>query len=211
MEIYETEEQQVDAIKSYWKKNGNAIIAGVVIGLGGFIGFNYYKDAQLEQELAVSDAYQTLVESAEANPDGIIASGEKFIAENKDSSYATLTALTLAKKAASHKDWPKVETFLNTAIETSKDVGIKAIATIRLARVQIQLDKVDAALVTLSATLPESFKSSVEEIKGDAYLLQDKADLARKSYQEAITATVGNANPLLQMKLDDLAESIILK
>lgn len=211
MEIYQTEEQQVDAIKSYWNKNGNTIIAGIVIGLGSFIGFNYYKDAQLEQELAVSDVYQTLVESAETKPDSLVASGEKFISENKGSSYASLTALTLAKKAASHKDWSQVETYLTTAIETSKDEGIKAIATIRLARVQIQLDKVDAALTTLNAVLPKSFKSSVEEIKGDAYLLQDKADLARKAYQEAIASIVGNANPLLQMKLDDLAENIILK
>lgn len=211
MEIYQTEEQQVDAIKSYWKKNGNAIIAGIVIGLGSFIGFNYYKDAQLEQELVVSDAYQALVESAEAKPKNFIASGKKFISENKDSSYATLTALTLAKKAATHKDWPQVETFLITAIETSKDEGIKAIATIRLARVQIQLDKIDAALATLNAPLPKAFKSSIEEVRGDAYLLQDKADLARKSYQEAIAATVGKANSSLQIKLDDLAENIILK
>lgn len=211
MEIYETEEQQVDAIKSYWKKNGNAIIAGIVIGLGGFIGFNYYKDGQLEQELAISDSYQTLVESAETKPENFIASGKKFIAENKDSSYATLTALTLAKKAATHKDWTEVEAFLTTAVETSKDEGIKAIASIRLARVQIQLDKIDAALATLNGPLPKAFKSSIEEVKGDAYLLQNKADLARKSYQEAIAATAGKANPSLQIKLDDLAENIILK
>lgn len=211
MEIYETEEQQVDAIKSYWKKNGNAIIAGLVIGLSGFVGFNFYKEAELEKQLAVSDAYQTLVESSETKPDGFIAAGEKFIADNKESSYATLTALTLAKQAATHKDWPQVEKYLTTAIESSKDEGMKAIATLRLARVQIQLDKVDAALTTLAAPLPKSFKSSIEEIKGDAYLLQDKKDLARTSYQEAIAATAGKASQSLQMKLDDLAENIVLK
>lgn len=211
MEIYETEEQQVDAIKSYWKKNGNAIIAGLVIGLSGFVGFNFYKEAELEKQLAVSDAYQTLVESSETKPDAFIAAGEKFIADNKDSSYATLTALTLAKQAATHKDWPQVEKYLTTAIESSKDEGIKAIATLRLARVQIQLDKVDAALATLASPLPKSFKSSIEEVKGDAYLLQDKTDLARTSYQEAIAATAGKASQSLQMKLDDLAENIVLK
>ncbi|WP_441002042.1 YfgM family protein [Pseudocolwellia agarivorans] len=210
MEIYETEEQQVDAIKSYWNKNGNMIIAGIVLGLSGFVGFNYYKDAQLEKELATSDAYQALVESIEIKPEGFIAAGEKFIADNKESTYSGLTALSLAKKAASHQDWSQVEKYLITAIESSKDEGIKAIATLRLARVQIQLDKVDAALTTLSAPLPSSFKSAIEEIKGDAYLLQDKKDLARTSYQDAIAATAGAASQSLQMKLDDLAENIIL-
>jgi len=211
VEIYETEEQQVDAIKSYWSKNGNSIIAGIVIGLSGFVGFNFYKDAQLEKELTTSDNYQTLVESIQTKPDSFIASAEKFIAENKESSYSVLTALTLAHKSASHQDWPQVEKYLTTAIESSTDEGIKAIATIRLARVQIQLDKVDAALTALNALLPQSFKSSIEEIKGDAYLMQDKKELARTSYQDAIAATAGRAKPSLQMKLDDLTENIVLK
>jgi len=210
VEIYQSEEQQVEAIKGYWKKNGNAIIAGLVIGFSGFIGFNFYKDNKLAEELAVSDSYQTLVESAQKTPDSYIAAGEKFIAENKGSNYSTLTALNLAKKAATHQDWTQVEKYLTTAIETSQDNGIKAIATVRLARVQIQLEKVEAALTTLKAPLPKSFKSSIEEIKGDAYLLQGKKDLARSAYQEAIAATVGNANQALKMKLDDLAENITL-
>ncbi len=210
MEIYQTEEQQVEAIKSYWQKNGNAIIAGLVIGFAGFIGFNVYKDDKLAKELAVSDAYQTLVESAEKNPEGLFSAGEKFISENKESNYSTLTALSLAKQASTHKDWAQVEKYLSTAVETSKDAGIKAIATVRLARVQIQLEKIDAALTTLNAPLPASFKASVEEIKGDAYLLQDKKELARTAYQEAIAATAGKAGPALQMKLDDLAENITL-
>ncbi len=214
MEIYQTEEQQVEAIKGFWQKNGNAIIAGLVIGFAGFIGFNVYKDDKLAKEMTVSDSYQNLIESADKNPDSFIASGEKFVAENKESNYATLTALGLAKQAASHEDWTQVEKYLSTAITNSKDAGIKAIATLRLARVQIQLDKVDAALATLNNSvenpLPKSFKSSIEEIKGDAYLLQDKKDLARVAYQEAIAATAGQANQVLQMKLDDLAENIRL-
>lgn len=211
MEIYETEEQQVDAIKGYLKKNGNALIAGLVIGLSGFIGFNYYKDKQLETELATSDAYQTLVESIQTKPDEFISSAEKFISENNESSYASLTALTLAHKAASHQDWPQVEKYLTTAIESSSDAGIKAIASIRLARVQMQLENIDGALKTLDASLPQSFKSSIEEVKGDAYLLQGKKDLARTAYQNAIAATAGKAKSSLQMKLDDLAENIVLK
>ena len=49
MDINQTEEQQVEAIKKFWHDNGNAVIAGLVIGLGGFIGFNLYKDHKLEQ------------------------------------------------------------------------------------------------------------------------------------------------------------------
>ena len=37
MEIYQTEEQQVEAIKGYWEENGNMIIAGIVLFSFGYI------------------------------------------------------------------------------------------------------------------------------------------------------------------------------
>ena len=42
MDVYQTEEQQVEAIKGFWKEYGIAVIAGLVLGFAGFIGFNYY-------------------------------------------------------------------------------------------------------------------------------------------------------------------------
>ncbi len=35
MELYDTEEEQVQAIKEWWKENGKAVIIGAVLGLGG--------------------------------------------------------------------------------------------------------------------------------------------------------------------------------
>lgn len=210
MEIYQTEEQQVDAIKSYWKENGNAIITGLVIGFSGFIGYNYYKDAQLEQELITSELYQSITESAGKDQQAYTLAGEKFINDNGDSSYASLTALALAKESATHKDWAQVEKYLILAIEKSTDEGIKGIATIRLARVQIQLEQIEKALATLATPLPVSFKASVEETKGDAYLKQDKKDLARNAYQAALNVNGQTENQALQMKLNDLAEVIHL-
>lgn len=205
----QTEEQQVEAIKAFWSENGNAIIAGLVLGFAGFIGYGYYKENKLQQEVNTSEAYQNVVELSTGDEKAYLAAGENFIKENGDSSYSALTALALAKEAASHKDWTQVATYLTTAIDKSTNPGMKAIATIRLARVQIELAQYDNALTTLTATLPASYKASVEEVKGDAYLKQEKVDLARNAYQAAIDASEA-ASPALQMKLDDLAQHIVL-
>lgn len=210
MEVYQTEEQQVDAIKGYWAENGNYIIAGLVIGLAGFVGFNFYKDNKLAEEVARSDAYQAVIEQSDKDAAEFTKVGDEFITTNANTSYAALTALSLAKESASHKDWAQAAKYLSTAIESAPNEGIKAIATVRLARVQIQLNELDKALVTLSAKLPESFNASVEEIKGDAYLKQGKAELARTAYQAAITAEGLSSSPALQMKLDNLAQAINL-
>jgi predicted negative regulator of RcsB-dependent stress response len=138
------------------------------------------------------------------------AAGNAFIAENDASSYAMLTSIALAKEAAENQNWEKAETYLSTAIEKSVDDGIKAIATVRLARVQLQLEKYEAALATLAPELPESFDASVEEIKGDIYFKQGKSELARTAYQAAIDGASDSSNPALQMKLDNLAQVINL-
>jgi predicted negative regulator of RcsB-dependent stress response len=151
-----------------------------------------------------------MIELAGTDSKSFAESGNTFIAENGASSYASLTALALAKNAADHKDWPQVEIELKAAIDKAVDDGIKAIATIRLARVQLQLAKFDDALTTLAGNLPASFTASIEEVKGDIYLKQEKTELARNAYQAAIDSAGESANPVLQMKLDDLAQVINL-
>lgn len=206
MEVYQTEEQQVEAIKGYWAKNGMTIGAGIFLGFAGFIGFNFYQDSQFEQELAVSDNYQTLMELSAKDGKAFAEQGEKFISDTGNNSYVALTALALAKDAASHKDWALVQKQLSVAISSAPTDGIKAIASLRLARVQVQLEQYSDALATLNNNLPVSFTAAIEEIKGDAYLQQGKKDLARNAYQAAIAADGIATSPNLQIKLDDLAQ-----
>jgi len=210
VEIYQTEEQQVEAIKSYWQENGNMIIAGIVLGFVGFIGFNYYKDNKLADELAVSDSYQTLIENSVKDSKGFSENAAKFINENSTTSYASLTALALAKDAANTQDWLAAQTQLTAAIASAPTDGIKGIASLRLARVQVELAQYEQALATLAKPLPASFTAAVEEIKGDTYLLQGKKELARNAYQVAIAADGLAGSPALQMKLDDLATAVNL-
>ena len=211
MDINQTEEQQVETIKRIWSEYGTSIIAGLTIGFAGFIGFNYYKDQQFENEVATSEAYQAVVETiTEDNNEIFRQQGDKFITEHADSNYAVLTAFALAKDAATHKDWTKAESYLNTAIEKSDDMALKGIAVLRKARVQLQQEKAALALETLAMPLSDAFKASAEEIKGDAYLAQDKTELARNAYQAAIDASGDAVAPTLQIKLDDLAENISL-
>ncbi|MCW8832161.1 MAG: tetratricopeptide repeat protein, partial [Colwellia sp.] len=200
MEVYQTEEQQVEAIKGYWQENGNTIIAGIVLGFAGFIGFNLYQDNQLENELAVSDGYQTLLENASKDKASFNESAAQFIKDNAGTSYASLTALALAKEAAGEKNWLEVKTQLSAAIASAPTDGIKAIASLRLARVQVQLEEYEQALATLANPLPESFTAAVEEVKGDTYLLQGKKELAHNAYQAAIAADGLAGSPGLQMK-----------
>ncbi len=208
MEIYQSEEQQVEAIKSYWKTNGKSIMAGLFIGLVGFIGYNKYQESQLETQINASDAYQTVLELENKDQATYVSAAEKFINENDKTSYAALTALALAKEEAKKENWQKSAEYLTSAVASAPNEGIKGIATVRLARVQVQQAEFEQALTTLATPLAESFTAVAAEIKGDAFLKLGKTDQARNAYQQAIDADV--TNPTLQMKFDDLAEVINL-
>jgi len=208
VEIYQTEEQQVEAIKSFWQQNGNAVIAGVVLGLGGFAAYGYYQDYTLTQQVATADSYLNNVEQNGKNISQFDKAGEQFIAKHGDSSYAVFTAFAIAKNAVAAKNWKQAENELNIAIAKAPNSGLKAIALVRLARVQIQQQQYAQALASLAKPMPKSFTATVEDIKGDVYRLQNKKQLALAAYQESINAGGLTTNPALQTKVDDLAEAL---
>lgn len=208
MEIYSTEEQQVEAIKRFWKQNGLSIIAGVVIGLAGLYGFRYYQSQQVAAIQGQSSTYAALVEKIATegtDKSAWLIEAQTFIEANPSSSYAVLTALLAAKEAVMAKDYVVAEKQLSWVIANNKAPEINAVATLRLARVQTEQAKYDEALSTLAATLPASFVAQQQELKGDALLKSGDEAKAKAAYQAALAAAEAGKNPLLQVKLNELA------
>ena len=200
MEIYSTEEQQAEAIKRFFRENGLSLALGVIVGLGGLYGWKAYNQNQITTAEQASDAYTKLVES-----DSVLASADAFISENKDTHYATLAAFVAAKEAVDTQKLDVANEKLSWIVTNVDNAQLRAIATTRLARVQIAQQQYDDALSTLNAPLPEAFNANVAELKGDIYTQQGNKEQARVAYQAAVDAGGLTSNPLLQIKLDDLA------
>ena len=79
MELYDTEEQQVEAIKDWWKENGKAVALGAVVGLGGIFGWRYYQDMQVSAQDAASQAYTSALTTLQAQGAGGIEATQNFI------------------------------------------------------------------------------------------------------------------------------------
>ena len=61
MEVYKTEDEQIEAIKKWWQENGKAIVFGVVIGLSAIFGWRSWQTHIIQQTEAASGLYQQLV------------------------------------------------------------------------------------------------------------------------------------------------------
>jgi len=208
MEIYNTEEQQVEAIKRFFREHGLSMVAGIVIGLGGLYGFRFYQAKQLEAQQAQSVAYAVLVDKAAAegaDKKAWLVDAQKFIADHKDSNYSHLTALMAAKEAVVLKDYAAAELQLSAVAASSKVPEVVAVAQLRLARVQAEQAKYKEALATLAATMPAAFAAQQNELKGDVLLKSGDETAALSAYKAAQAVTEVGKNPLLDVKLNELA------
>lgn len=202
MERFETEEQQVEAIKRFWKENGIAILIGAVLGLGGLWGWRYYNQEQINAKEQASIAYQEAVDALAADASGY-TDMVNFINDNPSNGYSALAQFQLAKEAVERSDLPEAAKQLGAAASITENSVIRNVANIRLARVQIELEQLDQALSTLALVTDEAFISQVQENKGDIYVRQQLFDKARAAYSAALEKNA--TNNVLKMKLDNLA------
>ena len=205
IEGYETDEQQVEAIKKWWNENGTALIVVAVIGLAGLWGWRYYGESVIAaQEQTSSEFAETLVKFDSDSKDG--AEGMKtFVADNKDDNYGTLAALILAKEAVTANNFELAKTQLIALLANNTYEPLTPVINTRLARVEVELGEYDQAIAILDKITEEGFVVKANQIKGSVYLKQGKIDAARNAFQAAVDASEGRIDPILQLQLDDLA------
>jgi len=67
------------------------------------------------------------------------------------------------------------------------------VVRLRIARLQIEQNRLDDALATLNAVQPGAFASRYAEVRGDALLAKGDRNGALKAYREAQSAQAGQA------------------
>ncbi|ARC91496.1 hypothetical protein B6A42_04250 [Vibrio coralliilyticus] len=204
MELYDTEEQQVEAIKDWWKENGKAVIFGAVIGLGGLFGWRYYQDSVTAAQEAASESYTKAVQELAAKGAEGEGAVQSFIDGNKETQYAVLAALQLAKVQVEAGSLDEALAQLEWAKAATEDQALISVISFRLARLKAEQGEFDAAVSELAAINDESWAGRVAELKGDILLRKGDAEGAYAAYTEAQQAD--DASQTIQMKLDDLAK-----
>jgi predicted negative regulator of RcsB-dependent stress response len=202
MEQYETEEQQVEAIKRFWKENGLALVIGALLGLGGLLGWRYYNDSQIVAKEQASFAYEKASEELLKGELGL-SQAKTFIESHSGTGYATLMALELSQQAIERKDLTEAAKQLEFVANSAKLSAVQSVAQLRLARIQIEQGELELALASADKVTDEAFNSQSQEIRGDVYQLQQLFDKAKAAYSAALETNT--RDQVLKMKLDNLA------
>ncbi|HCG5948947.1 TPA: YfgM family protein [Vibrio parahaemolyticus] len=204
MELYDTEEQQVEAIKDWWKENGKAVIIGAVVGLGGLFGWRYYQDTVIQASETASQSYTTAMNTLQEKGVDAQSDVQAFIESNEVKEYSVLAALQLAKAQVEAKDFAAALEQLKWAQSNTKDAALSPLISYRIARIETEMGNFDAANTELGKVTDTAWAGRIAELRGDIALRQGDKDAAYAAYTEA--QQTADASPTLQMKLDDLAK-----
>jgi predicted negative regulator of RcsB-dependent stress response len=201
------EQEQIEALMTWWKNNRNQILGAlliVVVAVGGWRGWQYY---QRQQAVAAATLYQQFIQQLSSNDakrinDAAAAVMDKF----SSTAYATRAALLAAQVNEQKNDKARAKTQLQWVIDHAGEDTLKDVARLRLAAVLLDEKNYADALKLLDAKHPDSFDGLYADLRGDVLSAQGKIDEARSSYKlayEKIDAQSMYRN-LIQMKLDAL-------
>ena len=203
----ETEEEQVERLKAWLKENGMSIVFGIIIGVGGIGGYNYWQHVQETTAAEASDHYTQMIDALGANDGETLRQhADILIADYAATEYALLAQLALARHHVDNDEFDAAATALQQVVGSAAQQPLAYIARTRLAAVQIQLEQFEQALATLAVDFPQEFVALVDELRGDALAIQGKTDAAIAAYRKAQLASPANPD-FLRQKLNDLGSS----
>lgn len=217
MSAYLTEEEQIEALKRWWKDNGKTIVAATAVSLAIFFGWNQYKDHQVTKAAEGSVIFQKFValtteigqEKTSAEQEAQIQTlTEELNAHSNNDLYANYAQLYLAKLAVEKGDLDSAMTILGKITDESLDLSVKDLARLRHARLLAASGKNEEALTKLSANVSASYASAYSETKGDILLGAKRIQDAHAAYQTALLSTTPDQVmrlQLIKLKLENTA------
>ena len=219
----QSDEEQLELLKSLWKKYGQTLLLLTVITLAAVSGYSYWQKNQQLKSAEASLLYQnildalivdhstryaaTTTEDQKATVNHLVTVLQK---EHAGSLYSVLGTFFLAQQQVQDNQLNAARMSLEWILNQKNSTDVQAIASIRLARVLISDSPNNAqqALDMLNKLeVGKAYETSLASVKGDVYLALGDQEQAAAAYQNAITSAweSGQNRPFLQLKLDALA------
>jgi predicted negative regulator of RcsB-dependent stress response len=208
-EEYLTDDEQVEAVKRAFTEYAPWILGGVVLGVGGWFGIQYYRSHQNAVAMQAAEQFNQMTAALQMNdPQKSLRIADGLIKNFPSSPYADQAQLTIARIDVDSGKPADAVAPLTQVMNNSKDAELKQVARLRLARILIDQGKPDDAIRTLAEGTPGSFAGRYHEVHGDALYAKKDIPGAVAEYKMALATSDGGADAaLLQLKLADLASN----
>ncbi len=201
------EQEQVDALKSWWKENGKWLLIALVLGVGIFAAVRGWQVYQSRQAADAATLYSEVLKQVASNdPKRINDAAAAVVSKYASSAYAARAQMLAAQANIQARDIAQAKTQLQWVIDHAAEEGLRDAARLKLASLLLDEKSYDAALKLLDAAHPDAFTGLYVDLKGDVLSAQGKTEEARAAYKLALDKTDAKSayRSLIQMKLDAL-------
>ena len=201
------EDEQTEKIRHWWKKNGSAIIVGLVLGIGSVAGYQGWGVYQTRQAEAASDLYQEMLRSLENEAlTRVRESADRLISKYGSTAYADAASLMLARLDVEAGQPEQAGHHLSRVIDHSKDSTMQHIARLRLVTLALDQGDLKWADQLLKIQPMGGFESRYDELRGDIFTARNDLKNARNAYQSALENAVAGsvAAQILDRKLNSV-------
>ena len=187
MDELKTEEEQIEAFRTWWKEYGAYVIGGVVLGGLVLFGINYQGSARLAAQQEASTLYDQLTdEVVDGDLEAAEAIASQLADEYSNTAYVAQSKLAMARLYMDENRDEDAANTLRTLIELDDVNELKQVARLRLAKVLLYQDKADEALEVVGESPTDAFAARFAEVRGDAYTQLEDVEAARAAYQDAL-------------------------
>jgi len=180
------EQEQLDALKAFWKQYGNLITWLLILLLGAYAGWNGWNYWKRDQALKASAMYDALDQAAQA---GDADKTGRVFADLKErfprTAYAQQGGLAAAKLQFDKGQLDAAKASLTWVADNASEDEYRSIARLRLAAVLAQAKQYDEALKQLDGAKAAGFEALVADRRGDVLMAAGKKDEAKAAYQAA--------------------------
>jgi predicted negative regulator of RcsB-dependent stress response len=180
------EQEQLDALKAFWNKQGNLITWVLILVLGAVAAWNGWQWWQREQAQKAGAMFEELDKAATA---GDAEKASRVFADLKErfprTAFAEQGGLLAAKVQLAKAQTDPAKASLTWVADNASEDELKAVARLRLAGVFADGKQYDEALKQLDQVKAEDFAALASDRRGDVLMAQGKSDEARKAYKQA--------------------------
>jgi predicted negative regulator of RcsB-dependent stress response len=217
MDYLKTDEEQGEALKRWLAQNGLGLLVAIAVGVGSVLGYQQWQQYQINQQSDAAGRYQELIElsavnfseqDTDADYERLLTVADGLRQSHAGSNYAALGAGIVAAQAVERGDFDLAVSQLTYAEAELELPELKAMASLRLARLELELGQGDAALNRVRSMSAEFFKGSRSELEGDILVALEKPLEAREAYlrAQASLTEAGLNTAVVDLKLSALPE-----
>jgi predicted negative regulator of RcsB-dependent stress response len=180
------EQEQLDAIKAFWKQYGNLISWLLVLVLGAYAawnGWNYWQRDQAVKAGAMFDELERSTQAGDAERSGRVFNDLKD--RFGSTVYAAQAGLLTARVQLDKGQADAARASLAWVVDKGGDEALRTMARLRLAGLMLDAKQFDDALRQLDGATAPGFEALVADRRGDVLLAQGKQAEAQKAFEAA--------------------------